>query len=353
MSIYTNPDFDHHELVSFKDDKSTGLRAIIAVHNSNLGPALGGCRMFPYTNEAAALSDVLRLSRGMTYKSALAGLPLGGGKAVIMGDPRKDKTRKLMLAMGEFIESQNGRYISAEDSGTGVEDIATMAESTKYISGLVKGEKHGGDPSPTTAYGVFQGLKAAVRYKYNSDLIGVRIAIQGVGNVGYHLASYLQSAGAKVLAADIHRENIDRAVTELGVEEVGINDILSADVDVLAPCAMGGAVNPQSLLSIKAGIIAGAANNQLATKDMGMALLEQDILYAPDYVINSGGIIDAFYQTTGNRDTVVLRNHVDRIGGTLMEIFHRANELGRSTSSVADLMAEEVFEKSGKENKVA
>ena len=345
MDIFSHPDFDQHELLAFRDDPATGLRAIIAVHNSNLGPATGGCRMYPYVNDQDALRDVLRLSRGMTYKSALAGIALGGGKSVIIGNPQQFKTRELMLSMGEFIESQNGNYISAEDSGTSVSDMAIIAERTAHVSGLSDDPEHGGDPSPTTAYGVYKGIASAVEFKLGSDLQGVRVALQGIGSVGYYLAKYLRDAGAVVFAADVNRRNIDRAVNDLGVVELALDKILNADVDVLAPCAMGGAINENTIDHVQASVIAGAANNQLATVAMGDALLEKGILYAPDYVINAGGIIDVFYQQKGNRSAQVVKEHVDRIGDTLTSIFQRSKEETSATSNIADVMAEEVFKK--------
>jgi len=345
MDIFSHPDFDQHELLAFRDDPATGLRAIIAVHNSNLGPATGGCRMYPYANNEDALRDVLRLSRGMTYKSALAGIALGGGKSVIIGNPQQSKTRELMLAMGEFIESQNGNYISAEDSGTSVSDMAIIAERTAHVSGLSDDPEHGGDPSPTTAYGVYKGIVAAVDFQLGSDLQGVRVALQGIGSVGYYLAQYLREAGALVFAADVNRRNIDRAVNDLGVVELALDKVLNADVDVLAPCAMGGAINEHTIDHVKASVIAGAANNQLATVAMGDALLEKGILYAPDYVINAGGIIDVFYQQKGNRSAQMVKEHVDRIGDTLTSIFQRSKEETSATSNIADVMAEEVFKK--------
>ncbi len=343
MSVYCHPDFDKHELVAFKHDEASGLKAIVAVHNSNLGPATGGCRMFSYADEHAALADVLRLSRGMTYKSAMAGIPLGGGKAVIIGDPAKEKSRELLLAMGDFIDSLGGRYITAEDSGTGVADMAIIGERTRHVSGMVAGEKHGGDPSPTTAYGVYQGIRASVSFRFNADLKGIRVAMQGIGNVGYHLAKYLVNAGAIVFAADISAQNIDRAVSELGVKPLSLADILSADVDVLAPCALGGAINETSIDDIKATIIAGAANNQLATIEMDAGLMNRGILYAPDYVINAGGIIDVYYQTQNQRNKEMLQDHVDHIGNCLTEIFERSAVADKPTGAIADQMAEGIF----------
>ena len=343
MNVFDHPDFDHHELVAFRDDPASGLKAIIAVHNSTLGPALGGCRMFSYASNNEALSDVLRLSRGMTYKSALAGIALGGGKSVIIGNPQQDKSRQLLLAMGDFINSLNGSYITAEDSGTGVADMAIMSEKTAHVTGVVNGEEYGGDPSPITAYGVYQGIVASVAYQFNSDLKGVRIALQGIGRVGFYLARQLIEAGAIVYAADINPANIQRAVDQLGVIALPLDNILSSDVDVLVPCALGGAINPQSIDIIKAKVVAGAANNQLATADMGEALKQRDVLYAPDYVVNAGGIIDVYYQTQGIRDRKIVSDHVDKIGATLKTIFTRSTQTGRATSHIADELAEEIL----------
>ena len=338
--IETHPDFDGHEMVEYRDTEN--LRALIAVHHSNLGPAVGGCRMFPYATTSDALTDVLRLSRGMTYKSALAGLPLGGGKAVIIADPHVKKTREMLLAMGDFVDSLRGKYITAEDSGTGVNDIAVIGERTPYISGVNPDDKFGGDPSPVTAYGVFVGIREAVNYRCNSDLKGVRVAIQGVGNVGFHLARMLQDAGAIVVAADVNNANLER-VRNLGVSTVAVDEILGAEVDVLAPCAMGGAVNRETVNEIRAGIVAGAANNQLQTPEMGGALLDRGILYAPDYVINAGGIIDVYFQTQESKSIETANQHVERIGETLKSIFQQSDVRRAPTNIVADEMAEAIF----------
>ncbi len=339
MTVFEHPDFDQHETVAFHTNQQSGLKAIIAVHDTTLGPSLGGCRMFPYANEEQALTDVLRLSQGMTYKSALANIPLGGGKSVIIGNPQQDKTRELLLAMGEFIESQNGRYVGAEDSGTSVADIAIMAEKTKHLSGIHSDEEHGGDPSPSTAYGVFKGIEVAVDYRLGSDLKGVRVAIQGVGNVGYHLVKHLHQAGAEIVVADINQANLNRVVDEFGVTAVALEKILTADVDVLAPCAMGAAINKNTISNIKAGIIAGAANNQLDEEKTGWSLTELDILYAPDYVINAGGIIDCYYQTINQATSKLVNGHIDIIGENLKTIFQRSETSGRATSDVANEMA--------------
>lgn len=343
MSIFSHPEYDNHEHVAFYHDKKSGLKAIIAIHNTNLGPALGGCRMWPYAGDEEALCDVLRLSRGMTYKSALANLKLGGGKAVIIGDPNGQKTDALLHAMGDFIESLGGRYITAEDSGTKVPDIAKIGERTAHISGVVKGSEHGGDPSPTTAYGVFVGLKSAVSYRLGrGDLNGLKVAIQGVGNVGFRLAKHLKEAGAEIFVTDIFERNVERAVSELGVAAVKADEIFGLDVDVFAPCAMGAIINDETIAQLKAPVIAGAANNQLAEARHGEILRQREILYAPDYVANAGGIIDAYYQRTGGTDEQ-LGAHVETIADTLNEIFERATQDNLPTSVVADRLAEERF----------
>ena len=342
FEIESHPDFDNHEQVVVRE--TAGLTAIIAVHNTRLGPAVGGCRMFPYPGLEDALTDVLRLSRGMTYKSALAGLPLGGGKSVIVCHPKTGKTRELLLEMGEFIDSLDGRYVTAEDSGTSVADIAVMGERTRHVSGIAN-DRFGGDPSPVTAQGVFIGIREAVAYRCQSDLRDIRVAIQGVGNVGYHLARLLVDAGARVTVADISEENLQRARQDLDVDVMDVQGVLEAEVDVLAPCAMGGAINPVSVRGIRAGIIAGAANNQLSTPELGGVLLDRGILYAPDYVINAGGIIDVYYQQQAETSEAKLDAHVSRIGGTLKRIFEASDLRRMPTNQVADELAEAIFSK--------
>ncbi|TQV84717.1 Glu/Leu/Phe/Val dehydrogenase [Exilibacterium tricleocarpae] len=343
MSVFSHPEYRDHQHVAFHYDRSSGLKAIIAIHNTQLGPALGGCRMWPYASDEEALRDVLRLSRGMTYKSAIANLKLGGGKAVIIGDPRSGKTDALLHAMGDFIESLGGRYITAEDSGTKVADIAKIAERTAHISGLVQGSEHGGDPSPTTAYGVFVGLQAAVEHRFGkSDLSGLKVAVQGVGNVGFRLAQHLRDAGAELYVTDIFAQNVDRAVTELGATAVSEEGLWDLDVDVFAPCALGAVINDTTIERLRAPIVAGAANNQLASEAHGDMLRQKEILYAPDYVINAGGIMDAYYQRHGG-SAEQLKAHVETIEQTLLEIFQRSERDQLPTSVVADRMAEERF----------
>ncbi|MFV8819421.1 Glu/Leu/Phe/Val family dehydrogenase [Haliea sp. E17] len=344
MSVFSAPAYDRHELVTFSSANASGLRAIIAVHDTTLGPAVGGCRMFPYADEDAALHDVLRLSRGMTYKSALAGLPFGGGKSVIIGDPQKDKSRELLLAMGEFIDTLGGRYVAAEDSGTGVADIRVMAERTRWVSGL-EDNQYGGDPSPSTAYGVFLGMRAAVFYRTGEkSLQGLKVAVQGLGHVGYYLAKFLRNAGAEVIGADVNAANLRRAVDDLGVFTVDSGEILAVEADIFAPCAMGAVLNERSIAALRAGIVCGSANNQLATEHDAAQLRDRGILYCPDFLVNAGGIIDVHHQRLGSPDTL-RQEHVGRIEGSLLEVLRRAEASGHTTEEVAEAMAEEILER--------
>ncbi|SFR61313.1 leucine dehydrogenase [Marinobacter daqiaonensis] len=352
MSVFTHAEFDNHQHLSFHCDPETGLRAIIAIHNTSRGPALGGCRMFPYGSDDEALTDVLRLSRGMTYKSALANLDLGGGKSVIIGDPRKHKTEALLESMGRFLESLGGLYIAAEDSGTSVPDLKVMGRHTANVAGVsprpgFDGRPSSGDPSPATAYGTFVGIQSAVKHKLGrtdpNDLEGLTVAVQGIGNVGYRLARHLRDAGAKLSVFDIHRENMNRAVDELGATPVGAEEVLFLPVDVLAPCAMGAVLNDESIPRLQASVVAGAANNQLYRTSHDHSLWQRGILYAPDFVINAGGIIDIYYERVGGEPDVV-RQHVENIGETLDEIFTRSARDGRPTGQIANQLAEERFE---------
>lgn len=343
MSIFSAPAFDQHELVSFAHDKPSGLRAIIAVHSTALGSGVGGCRMFPYVTEADALNDVLRLSRGMTYKSALAGLPFGGAKAVIIGNPHQDKSRELLLAMGNFIHSQGGRYVSAEDSGTGVDDIRVMGERTPFVSGLEE-NGFGGDPSPSTAFGVYLAIRTAVKHRLGKEsLQGLRVAVQGFGHVGFHLARLLMADGVVVSGADVNQKNLERAVKELGVIAVAPDKILSQEVDVFAPCAMGAVLRLETIETLRAGIVAGAANNQLATADDDAHLKDRGILYCPDFLINAGGIIDVHHQRIGSHQEL-REKHIRGIESRLLEVLRRSDELGKPTEAVAEELAKECLE---------
>lgn len=349
MAVFSLSDFADHEQVVFVSDDKSGLKAIIAVHNSNLGPALGGCRMWPYATEEEAIRDVLRLSRGMTYKSAMANLKLGGGKSVIIGNPRTQKTPELLAAFARALQQLNGRYIAAEDSGTSVADMKYMAQFTPHVAGIVdKPSDEGtrsGDPSPATAYGTFIGIRAAVKDRLGRDsLEGLRVAVQGVGNVGFDLARQLKEAGASLWVTDIHRDALTRAAKELGATVVAPEDIFGLDVDVFAPCALGAVLNDQTIPQLKAGIVAGAANNQLAEARHGVELMTRGILYAPDYVINAGGIIDVYHERIGF-DRKALLSHIEGIHDNLMEIFERARKEERPTGEVADAIAEERFKR--------
>ncbi|WP_018716407.1 Glu/Leu/Phe/Val family dehydrogenase [Arhodomonas aquaeolei] len=346
MSVFEHREFREHERVVFGHDPDTGLRAIIAVHSTRLGPSLGGCRIFPYPDDDAALTDVLRLSRGMTYKSAMAGLPLGGGKAVVIADPHKDKTPALMRALGRLVEDLNGLYITAEDSGTDVDDLRTIAGVTGHVVGIADkrdadGIVRSGDPSPATARGIFGGIRASLRAALGrDDLDGVRVAVQGVGNVGHHLAAMLHNAGARLWVSDIDEPALRHAVTAYDAEPVDTAAIHAAPVDVFAPCAMGAVLNARTIPELQARVIAGSANNQLAEDTDGERLRERDILYAPDYVINAGGVIDVADEYAGY-DALRVRRRVDAIADTLTEIYERAARQGLATSTVADHIAEE------------
>ncbi len=353
MSVFSHRDFDDHEEVVFVCEPSVGLKGIIAIHNTSRGPSLGGCRMWPYATDEEALRDVLRLSRGMTYKSAVAGLDIGGGKSVIIGNPRTDKTPALLRAIARAIDGLGGRYIAAEDSGISVDDVKMMAEETAHVAGIVDrqgadGSIRSGDPSPATAYGTFIGMRTAVRHRLGrDDLQGVRVAIQGIGNVGYHLARLLHRAGARLWVTDIYPDHVARTVHACGATAVAPEEIYGLDVDVFAPCAMGAVLNDATIGQMRAPIVAGAANNQLAEARHGERLMERGILYAPDYVINAGGIIDVWYERQGRFDRTAMHRHVESIGATLDEIFARANAVGLPTNVIADQVAEERFCKAG------
>lgn len=344
MSVFSAPAYDDHEHVSFGHDPETGLRAIIAIHNTNLGPGVGGCRMWPYADDTAALRDALRLSRGMTYKSALAGLPFGGGKSVIIGDAKTQKTPALMRAMGRFVESLGGRYIAAEDIGMTVPDMDEMATVTKHVTGT---SATSGNPSPYTAYGVLRGIEAAVEHKLqrNDGMDGVQVAIQGLGAVGFDLARRLHDKGAQLHVADINTDAVERAVSDFAATPVDTLEIHAADVDVFAPCALGAVVNDETVDELRASIVAGSANNQLAQDRHGAELGARGILYAPDYVINAGGIIEIAHgpDFDGDHDDAKIFAHLDNIHDTLVEIFERADGENAATNDVADAMAEERF----------
>jgi leucine dehydrogenase len=346
--IFAHPAFDGHEEVAFCFDPESGLKAIIAIHNRALGPALGGCRMWPYESEDAALTDVLRLSRGMTYKAALAGLNLGGGKSVIIGDPARDKSPALFRAMGRFVDRFGGRYIIAEDVGIAVEDVEVMAETTRHVAGA--GNGGAGDPAPATAYGVYMGLSAAVRKRLGrGSLAGLRVAIQGLGHVGRELAQLLRRQDVELIVTDIHPLAVEWAVGELGARAVAPEAIYDAEADVFAPCALGAILDDDTIPRLKVKVVAGSANNQLAEDRHGDVLTARGILYAPDYVINAGGLIyvsgDAVRASGLRFDRNAAMARVAGIHDTLMAIFARAEAEGLATSAAADRLAEERFRK--------
>ncbi len=294
---------DYEQLV-FCQDRSSGLRAIIAIHDTTLGPALGGARMWTYASEVEAIEDALRLARGMTYKNAAAGLNLGGGKAVIIGDPRKDKSEALFRAFGRYIQGLNGRYITAEDVGTTVSDMDMVREETDFVTGISPEFGSSGNPSPVTAYGVYRGMKAAVKEVFGSDsLEGKVVAVQGIGNVAYALCRHLHEEGAKLIVTDINKEAVNRAVQEFNAAAVDPKDIYSVECDIYSPCALGATLNDITIPKLKAKVIAGSANNQLKDSKHGDMLHEKGIVYAPDYIINAGGVINVADELYGyNRD---------------------------------------------------
>jgi len=341
MTVFNHPEFDQHEAVHQAFDAKTGLATIIAIHSTALGPAAGGCRRWEYADSADALTDVLRLSRGMTYKTAIAGLPFGGGKAVILAHPDAPKTPELFAAYGRTVDSLGGRYITAEDVGMTVADMHEVARHTQHVSGLAQeGQAAGGDPSPWTALGVFHGIQAAVRARLQQDsLKGLRIAVQGVGNVGFNLCGLLHEAGATLLVADVNDANLKRVADAMPVTVVAPADILFSDVDVLAPCALGHLFDVDTIARLKAPVIAGGANNQLATEADGERLRERGILYAPDYVINGGGIISVSHEHRGGSTASEVRADVEKIPQRLDTIFARAESEGRATNDIANDMA--------------
>lgn len=332
-----------HERVLFCSSPEAGLQAIIAVHSTVLGPGLGGVRMWPYKSMDEALLDVLRLSRGMTYKAAAAGLNLGGGKAVIIGDPKKDKSEILFRSFGQFVESLNGLYITAEDVGTGMDDMEIILSETRWVTGVSPSQGGGGDPSPVTAFGVLQGMKAAAEWSFgeNGTLAGRTVAIQGLGNVGFHLATYLKDEGARLIAADIDPERTARAREELGAEIVSVNEILAVDCDVLAPCALGAVLDERTIPALRCKIVAGAANNQLADEDRdGRALHDRGILYAPDFVGNAGGLINV-YNELGGYDRERAMHMAHGIHANMIRVFELSRAESLPSSRAAERVAEE------------
>jgi leucine dehydrogenase len=340
MGIFHDLENYGHEQVVFFHDKESGLKAIIGIHSTVLGPALGGCRMWNYVDEAAAVRDVLRLSRGMTYKAAVAGLNLGGGKAVIIGDARTQKTDEMMAAFARAVESIGGRYITAEDVGMSVKDIDLVRQYTNHAVGG-SNEGGSGDPSVMTAFGVFQGMKAALKHAgFGERLEGLKVAVQGVGNVGYHLCSYLSAAGAKLIITDIYPKSVERIVQEFGAEVVSPDEIYNVDCDVFAPCALGAILNNRTIPQLKCKVVAGSANNQLETDADGFALQAKGIVYAPDYAINAGGLINVAAELDGYNAELV-HNKVSKIYQTIEDILVRSSKEGILPHQAADALAEQ------------
>lgn len=347
--IFGNPSFADHEQIVYCHDKGTGLKAIIAIHNTTLGPALGGTRMWNYRTEQEALNDVLRLSRGMTYKAAISGLKLGGGKAVIFGDSKLDKTPEMFVKYGEFVESLNGKYITAEDVGTSTGDMVNIHKATKHVTGLPESMGGGGDPSPVTAYGVFMGMKAAAKQRFGSDnLSGKKIAIQGVGNVGENLVRLVSEQGAKVYITDINQEHLKAIAAKYNAEVVSLDGIYDVDMDIYAPCALGATLNTENIARLKCAVVSGAANNQLADENIhGPMLAQKGILYAPDFLINAGGLINVYSELHGYDRKTALQ-HTENIYGTTLEIFKKAADENITTISAAKKIAEERIESARK-----
>lgn len=346
MATFDDIAFDDHERVVFCHDKATGLKAIIAIHSTALGPAAGGTRLWSYASDDDALHDVLRLARGMSYKNAMAGLKFGGGKGVIIRTPDFEPGEALFARYGEFINQLNGDYVTAEDVGMKVEYMDMIARKTKFVAGVSAVEgKAGGDPSPKTSFGIFKGIEAAVQFKLGKDSVsGLQIAVQGVGNVGYHLCKFLHDAGASLVVADIDEDRIRRVADQFGARAVALDELLVQEVDVLAPCALGAIFNERSIPALNTSILAGGANNQLETPEDGQRLHDANILYAPDYVINGGGIINVASEYYGDLTDDEIWGRIARIGPRLTRIFNESAASGRPTNVIADQQAEAIIE---------
>ncbi len=329
-------------------DESAGLNALIAVHDATLGPGCGGCRIYPYADFESGLRDVKNLSRGMTFKNALGGIPFGGGKAVIFADPKTDKTPEMLRAFGAAVESLEGLYYTAEDSGVTEDDLKIIRSVTNYAAGFAH-NGIGGNPSPFTARGVWRGVQAAARHHYGAaSLEGLRVSILGIGAVGMELARLIHEEGGKLTVADVNQAAVKEAQDRFGAEIVDKDDAVAADVDIFAPCALGGAVNSETIGRLQAKIVAGAANNQLASPELGAMLAERGVLYCPDYVINAAGVISVGLEILGTWTKQEMTTRIDKIGDTLTEIFKRAEAENRPTGAVADEMALEIIEQGKK-----
>ena len=336
MSVFDNSEYDNHEQVLFCRDREAGLFAIIAIHDTTLGPAAGGCRMWPYASVNDAVTDVLRLSQAMSYKNALASLPLGGGKSVIIGHPNKEKNEKLLISFARFVQRLGGQYYTAEDIGIGINDVEVLARESDYVFGLATT----GDPSPFTARGCFEGIRAAVKHKHGRDsLDGLKVAVQGVGNVGLFVCKNLHEAGAELIIADVNPEAVAFAVENFGAKVVAPDEIYSQDVDIFSPCAIGGVLNEDTIPQLKTSIVAGVANNQLAEARHDQLLHDRGILYAPDYVINAGGMLNASGDIFGKYNVDQVMESVTGLYDATLRIFEMAQQEGRLASEVADDLA--------------
>ena len=346
MKIFKELNTRGHEQIAFFNDPYSGLKGIVAIHNTTLGPALGGCRMWNYKSEEDAIIDVLRLSKGMTYKASIAGLNLGGGKAVIIGNPKKDKTEKLFRSFGRFVEGLGGRYITAEDVGTNIYDMENVRIETSYVTGIAKSLGGSGDPSPVTAFGVYMGIKASVKEKFNKNsLNGLKISVQGLGHVGTHLVELLNKEGADIYITDIDNARVEDILEKYDCTYISPDKIIGKDVDIYAPCALGATINKDSIPKLKCKIIAGGANNVLQEAQRDSKLLtKKDILYAPDYVINAGGLINVANELEGY-DKEKAFNQAEKIYDTLMGVFKRAKKESISTTDAAALQAEDRIKK--------
>lgn len=340
MHIFNTMKTGDYEQIVFCQHKESNLKAIIVIHDTTLGPALGGVRMWNYESEEEALNDALRLAKGMTYKNAAAGLNLGGGKAVIIGDPKTDKSEAMFRAFGRYVESLNGRYITAEDVGSTEDDMNKIHMETNYVVGTSVGTGSG-DPAPVTAFGIYHGIKATAKEAFGSDdLSGKKIAVQGVGQVAYRLCDYLHKEGASLIVTDINKQSVERAINEFGAKAVEPDEIYAVDCDIFSPCALGGVINDETIAQFKAKVIAGSANNQLQSDKHGQLLHDKGIVYAPDYVINSGGVINVSDEMQGYNEERAL-NKVKTIYDQLEKVYKIAKRDNIPTSLAADRMAEE------------
>ena len=339
------PDFDEHEELHFFTDEKCGLKAIIAVHSTHLGPAAGGCRFWHYADDDEAVVDALRLSRGMSYKNAMAGLPLGGGKSVILADAERSKTPDLLHAFGKAVDRLGGRYITAEDVGMSVADMIEVRRTTEFVAGLPNsGSDVGGDPGPHTSLGVFLGIKAAVKRALGKDSVeGLHIALQGAGSVATGVALHACTEGATLSIADVDEDKARHLADRTSGKAVSADEILSLEADVLSPCALGAIFNEETIAGLKVPVVAGGANNQLATPEDGQRLAERGILYAPDYVINAGGIINVCTEYLGDGDARLVRERIEGIPMRLEEIWAESQSSGRDPAAVADAMAQRLI----------